>query len=479
MPHENHFPRSGWVEHDPMEILTNTRECIARGLEGIDASVVAGVGITNQRETTVVWDSQTGQPLHRAIVWSDMRTSAVVDRIVRENGGDKDFLRAKCGLPVSTYFSGIKLRWLVDNVPEVRDAIDRGTCMFGTVDSWLIWNLTGGVNGGKHVTDVTNASRTMLMDIHTLQWDRELMKCLGIPDGIRFPEIRSCAEEYGRIADGPGAGLVIAGCVGDQQSATIGQRCFQPGEAKNTYGTGCFLLVNTGETSVQSKYGLLTTLCYQLGADQKPIYALEGSIAVAGSGIEWLKDNLGIIQSAADVEPIAATVNSTEGVYFVPAFSGLFAPRWRTDARGTIVGMTQYTTKAHIVRAMLESVAFQTREVIDAVNMDSPAEVKLLKVDGGMSRNNLLMQIQADILGTKVIRPEDMETTARGAALCAAVGAGIWKPEDLLRDVDSKYTEFNPCNAPGDRQYRFTRWKDAVDRSVGWEPDNDHKSMNP
>lgn len=466
-----------------MEILANTRECIARGLDGLDTESTNGggggviaVGITNQRETTVVWDSMTGEPLHRAIVWSDMRTSSVVEQIIRENGGgDKDFLREKCGLPVSTYFSGIKLRWLVDNVPQVRQAIERGTCMFGTVDSWLIWNLTGGVQGGIHVTDVTNASRTMLMDINTLQWDKDLMKHLGIPEGILFPEIRSSAEVYGHISDGPGAGIAIAGCVGDQQSATIGQRCLRPGEAKNTYGTGCFLLVNTGEIPVQSKHGLLTTLCFQLGNDQKPVYALEGSIAVAGSGIEWLKDNLGIIQKASEAEPLAATVDNTEGVYFVPAFSGLFAPRWRTDARGTIVGMTQYTTKAHIVRAMLESVAFQTKEVIDAINKDSPVEVSLLKVDGGMSCNNLLMQIQSDILGGKVLRPQDMETTAKGAAICAAIGAGLWKPEDLYNanDHDGKYTEFDPSNEEDDREWRFARWKAAVDRSVGWLDNGD------
>jgi glycerol kinase len=504
LPHEQYHPGPGWSEHDPMEILDKSRTCIVKAMEQLQSSDVSSslyknaqllaMGITNQRETTVVWDSQTGEPLYRAIVWNDLRTNSLVEQIIGENkratltennnnitiaGRDNNsmgpsdayFLQKLCGLPVSTYFSALKLRWLIENVERVKVAIQQGRCMFGTMDSWLIWNLTGGINGGKHVTDVTNASRTMLMNIEKLDWDNELKRVFKIPDnGLILPEIKSNTELFGHAQldlNNSRLRIPITGCVGDQQSAVIGQRCFKEGEAKNTYGTGCFLLMNTGERPVYSKYGLLTTICYKLGAEQKAVYALEGSVAVAGSGIKWLKDNLGIISSFEESEHLASTVKNTGGVYFVPAFSGLFAPYWRPDARGTIVGLTQYSTKAHICRAMIEAVSHQTQEVLEAMHKDSNVSVSHLKVDGGMSNNNVLLQSQADLLGVPVIKPKYIETTALGAAICAALGSGIYSSIEQIPSLFSnETTTFESQISQQQRELELKRWDMAVSRSL-------------
>jgi glycerol kinase len=479
LTHEQYFPQPGWVEHDPMEILRNVEACMRECCKNIDK--LECIGVTNQRETVVVWDRRDGKPLHNAIVWNDARTAQLVQRFVQTKGnGDANFLRELCGLPVSTYFSAMKLKWLIENVPTVREAIERGDCMFGTIDSWIIWNLTGGINGGKHVTDVTNASRTMLMNIATHKWDSQLLSVMGIQSGVILPQIRSCAEIYGTVKPTelnqlPSLfhNVPISGCVGDQQSACIGQRCFQIGDVKNTYGTGCFILMNTGTRPIQSKHGLLTTVCYQFGPDSPVHYALEGSVAVAGSGVKWLRDNLGLITSNTELEDLARSVDHTGGVYFVPAFSGLFAPHWRPDARGTIVGLTLYTNRAHIVRALLESVCHQTVDVIDAMHNDTNIKLHAVYVDGGMSCNELLMQVQADLLGVKVIRPEYLETTVLGAAIAAARGAGIYETdEDIPRLSEAQSTVFCSKISDSIRDKKNKRWKMAIDRSLNWHTEH-------
>ncbi|KAK3588819.1 hypothetical protein CHS0354_028468 [Potamilus streckersoni] len=468
------YPKEGWVEEDPLEILQSVKTCIYKAVENLKALNISQenmkcIGITNQRETTVVWDKVTGQPLHNAIVWLDTRTASTVEKLIAQSPGkSKDHLRPLCGLPITTYFSAVKLKWLIDNCQEVQDALREGRLMFGTIDSWLLWNLTGGKNGGQYLTDVTNASRTMLMNINTLQWDTKLCSFFDIPKEI-LPEIRSSSEVYGHLCDGALKGLPVSGILGDQQAALVGQMCFKAGQAKNTYGTGCFLLMNTGEQAVESKHGLLTTVGYQLGKDQPVIYALEGAIAIAGACVRWLRDNMGIIKTSEEIETLASKVDSTHGCYFVPAFSGLFCPYWLADARGTICGLTQFTTKEHIARAALEAVCFQTRELLEAMNQDSGIPLKSLQVDGGMTGNNLLMQLQADLLGINVVRPSMPETTALGAAMAAGVALGIWslKAEDLASiTIDT----FKPSIVAKERDDRFAQWKEAVKRSMHWVP---------
>ncbi|MGZ8514117.1 MAG: glycerol kinase GlpK, partial [Candidatus Limnocylindrales bacterium] len=411
--HEQIYPKPGWVEHDPAEIWTRCVEVTKGALAkaGITAADLAAVGITNQRETTVVWDKRTGKAVYNAIVWQDTRTDKIVNEFAKDGGQDR--LRAKVGLPLATYFSGPKVKWILENVDGARAAADAGNLLFGNIDTWCIWNLTGGVNGGVHVTDVTNASRTMLMNLQTLDWDPEILKLMGIPRSM-LPAIKASSTVYGK-AVGDLAGVPVAGDLGDQQAALFGQTCFSAGEAKNTYGTGCFMLLNTGTKMVPSKSGLLTTLGYKIG-DQPAVYALEGSIAITGALVQWLRDNIGLIKTSPEIEELAATVENNGGVYFVPAFSGLFAPYWKNEARGVIAGLTRYVTKGHIARAVLEATAWQTREVLDAMNADSGVALTALKVDGGMVYNELLMQFQSDVLGVPVIRPKVAETTALGAA---------------------------------------------------------------
>eukprot|EP00761_Pharyngomonas_kirbyi_P009624 gb/GECH01009641.1/.p1 GENE.gb/GECH01009641.1/~~gb/GECH01009641.1/.p1 ORF type:complete len:504 (+),score=115.02 gb/GECH01009641.1/:1-1512(+) len=460
-----YFPHPGWVEQDPTEIFKNTQKCM-NGLQvsGGDNLDIVAVGITNQRETTVVWDRRTGQPLYRAIVWNDTRTQSIVSELESNlSVKEKQNIQHKCGLPLTTYFSALKLLWLLSNVKAVQEAVDRGTCMFGTVDSWLIWNLTGGINGGQHITDVTNASRTMLMDLETCQWSDELKRAFGIPlEGIHFPKIVSSGEYYGTINDNTVFNSIpITGCLGDQQSAMVGQRCFDQGSAKNTYGTGCFLLLNTGTAAIRSSHGLLSTVCFQFGNDS-PCYALEGSIAVAGSAISWLRDNLGIIESPAQTEEMATRVEDTGGVFFIPAFSGLFAPHWRTDAKGSMIGITQYTNKNHIVRATLESICHQTQEVFNAMEKDAEFSLKLLKVDGGMSSNGFAMQTQADLLGVDVVRPSDRETTVKGAAIAAGIGAGLWSIDTLPVPDTAPETTFHPSISYDERKSRIQQWNQVI-----------------
>jgi len=396
-------PQEGWVEQDPMEILRATTTCIEEVMRRIPDGHVAAVGITNQRETTVVWDRLTGKPLFNALVWNDIRTSSTVDRLLaRIPDRNQDHLKSRCGLPISPYFSGVKLRWLLDNVPAVSVAVDEGRCLFGTVDTWLLWNLTGGAAGGLHLTDVTNASRTLLMNIDTLKWDPELCAALDVPMNI-LPEIRSCSEIVGRVKGGPLSGTIISGIMGNQQAALVGERCFHEGQAKNSYRSGCFLLYNTGEKRVHSTHGLLSTVAYQMGPEAAPVYALEGSVAVAGHALKWLKENMKLLDNPADAEKVAAEVASTGDVYFVPAFTGLYAPHWRKDARGILCGLTQFTTKAHIVRAALEAVCYQTRDILEAMAKDfNNSPLRELKVDGKMASNNLLLQLQADLCGVPV-----------------------------------------------------------------------------
>jgi glycerol kinase len=460
--HAQSHPRAGWVEHDAREILARVREVIGDALDaaGATAADVAAVGIANQRETTVLWDRATGEPVHPAIVWQDVRTGPLVAELAGREGLDR--LRAITGLPLSTYFSGPKARWLLDELPGLRERAEAGEVLFGTIDSWLIWQLTGGPDGGVHVTDVTNASRTLLMDLRTLDWSAAALALIGIPRAM-LPEIRSSSEVYGEVRAGTALdGVPIAGVLGDQQAALFGQACFAPGEAKNTYGTGSFLLVNTGGEPVASQE-LLSTVAYKLG-DGPAAYALEGSIAVTGAGVQWLRDRLGIIDSAAESETLAATVQDTGDVYVVPAFSGLFAPRWREDARGAIVGITAYTTRAHIARAMLEAAAWQSREVCDA----APVALTELRVDGGMTANELLMQFQADVLGVPVVRPRVAETTALGAAYAAGLAVGVW---GSLEDVRANWREgrrWEPRMDPSEVARRYARWGEAVERSLGW-----------
>ncbi|MDT4975651.1 MAG: glycerol kinase [Pseudonocardiales bacterium] len=471
--HRQSLPRAGWVEHDAAEIWSNTRRVLAAAVARAELSSgdVAAVGITNQRETAVVWDRATGEPIAPAIVWQDTRTQAICDDLGALGGGAERY-RDRVGLPIATYFAGPKVRWLLDNVDGARARAEAGQLAFGTIDSWLVWNLSGGANGGVHVTDVTNASRTMLMDLDTLAWAPDIAAEMGIPLAV-LPEIRSSSEVYAHVRErGPLAGVPIAGILGDQQAATFGQACLQPGEAKNTYGTGNFLLLNTGTERVVSEHGLLTTVCYQLGTEA-PVYALEGSIAVTGSLVQWLRDNLGLISDAAQVETLAGTVEDNGGAYFVPAFSGLFAPYWRQDARGALVGLTRFVNRGHIARAALESTAFQTREVVDAMNADSGVALTELKVDGGMVGNELLMQFQADILDVPVVRPVIAETTALGAAYAAGLAVGFWSSTDEIRANWTVDKRWEPAMDPARRECLYADWKKAVTKTFDWveQPD--------
>jgi glycerol kinase len=464
--HEQIYPKPGWVEHDPAEIWTRTNEVVEGALKkaGITAADLAAVGITNQRETTVVWDRKTGKAIHNALVWQDTRTQGVVDELSKDGGQDR--FRPKTGLPLATYFSGTKVKWLLDNVDGARAKADAGDLLFGNIDTWVIWNLTGGTDGGGvHVTDVSNASRTMLMNLETLDWDEELLTAFGVPRSM-LPAIKPSSEVYGN-AKGPLNGIAVAGDLGDQQAATFGQAAFDVGDAKNTYGTGCFMLLNTGTEMVPSKSGLLTTVGWKLG-DQPAVYCLEGSIAITGALVQWLRDNLGLIASSPDVEALAATVEDNGGIYFVPAFSGLFAPYWRGDARGAIVGMTRYVNKGHFARATLEATAWQTREVLDAMEADSGVKLKELKVDGGMVYNDLLMQFQADVLQVPVIRPKVAETTALGAAYAAGLAVGFWGSTDDLRENWGKDASWEP-KMDGDKvAAEYRQWKKAVTKTFDW-----------
>ena len=473
--HRQIYPRPGWVEHDPREILARCREVIRGGLAraGIGAGDLAAVGIANQRETTVVWDRRTGQPVYNAIVWQDTRTDGFIAELARDGGQDR--FRSRVGLPLATYFSGPKIRWVLDNVPGARARAEAGDLLFGTIDSWVMWNLTGGAAGagtgsarsadGVHVTDVSNASRSMLMNLRTLDWDADMLAVMGVPRSM-LPSIRASSEVYGE-AVGDLAGVPVAGDLGDQQAALFGQTCFEPGEVKNTYGTGCFMLLNTGTEPVASKSGLLTTLGYRIGTEPAR-YALEGSIAIAGALVQWLRDNMGLIRSSDEIETLARTVDDNGGVYFVPAFSGLFAPYWRSDARGVIAGLTRYVNRGHIARAALESTAWQTREVLDAMNADSGVAVTALKVDGGMVRNELLMQFQADVVGVPVIRPKVAETTALGAAYAAGLAVGFWSAIDDLRANWASDREWRPTMDPARREKEYRLWKKAVTRTFDW-----------
>ncbi|MEM7115812.1 MAG: glycerol kinase GlpK [Chloroflexota bacterium] len=468
--HEQIYPKAGWVEHDPLEIWAKTQEVVRGALAkgNIGQGEIAAVGITNQRETAVVWDRNTGKPYYNAIVWQDTRTDQICNRLAEDGGQDR--FRAKVGLPLATYFSGPKVRWILDNVPGVAEAADKGDAIFGNMDSWLIWHLTGGADGGNHVTDVTNASRTMLMDLQTLDWDDEILSVMGIP-AVMLPRIvpSSDPNTWGNtLANGPfGEELPICGDLGDQQAATVGQTCFGVGEAKNTYGTGCFMILNTGTEAVQSQNGLLTTMGYKFG-DSDAVYALEGSIAITGALVQWLRDNLGIISDAPEVEALAKTVDDNGGIYFVPAFSGLYAPYWRSDARGAIVGMTRYVNKGHIARATLEATAYQTREVLEAMKKDSGVELAALKVDGGMVHNELLMQFQSDILGVDVVRPVVAETTALGAAYAAGLAVGFWNSLDDLRQNWQIAKTWQPQMAVDSRESLYAGWLKAVTRTFDW-----------
>lgn len=465
--HEQIFPKAGWVEHNPIEIWDNIRSCVADALQKaqVNRHEVAAVGITNQRETVVVWDKNTGEPVYNAIVWQDTRTSQIIRELAGEEGMSK--YRDICGLDLSTYYSGPEIKWILDNVEGAREKAEAGDLLFGNTDCWVLWNMTGGVNGGVHKTDVTNASRTMLMDIRTLQWREDICKDFGIPMSM-LPEICSSSEVYGY---GRKNGLLIdtpiSGILGDQQAATFGQACFEKGMAKNTYGTGCFVLMNTGEEPVFSENGLLTTVAYKIG-DNKPVYALEGSIAVAGSLVQWLRDNLGMIKSSDEIEKLASTVDDNGGVYFVPAFSGLFAPYWKDDARGAIVGLTRYNNKGHIARAVQEATPYQTREVFDAMVADSGVELKELRVDGGMTKDEMVMQFQSDQLGVPLVRPQVLETTALGAAYAAGIAVGFWDGEQDVIDnwAEGKRWEPGKDREEYDRNYRL--WKKAVTRTFEW-----------
>lgn len=471
--HTQIYPRPGWVEHAPLEILRNTDAVIEEALAqaGLQARHIAAVGITNQRETTLVWDRKTGKPVYNAIVWQDTRTDRIIEELGALGGGQERY-RDKTGLPLATYFSGPKIKWILDNVEGARERAEKGDLLFGNMDTWLLWNMTGGVDGGIHVTDPTNASRTLLMDLDTLSWNPDIAADMGIPMSM-LPEIRSSSETYATTRErGSLRGVPIAGILGDQQAATFGQACLSVGEAKNTYGTGNFVLLNTGTEKVMSQNGLLTTVCYKLGT-KDPVFALEGSIAVTGSLVQWLRDNLKMIDSAAEIEEHARTVDSNGGAYIVPAFSGLFAPYWRSDARGALVGLTRYVNKGHLCRAVLEATAFQSREVIDAMNADSGVPLKSLKVDGGMVVNDLLMQFQADILGVPVIRPKVNETTALGAAYAAGLAVGFWAGEDDIRNnwAEDKRWEPNMDEARREREYR--NWKKAVTKTFDWVTEED------
>ena len=470
LEHEQILPQAGWVEHDPVEIWERTASVIQTGMSKakLTAQDLVALGITNQRETTVVWDRTTGRPYYNAIVWQDTRTDRIASKLERDGHGD--LIRHRAGLPPATYFSGGKIQWILENVDGVREAAEAGRAIFGNTDSWLVWNLTGGTDGGVHVTDPTNASRTMLMDLETLQWDDELLALFNIPRAM-LPEIRSSSEpqSYGTTrANGPMRGEVpLTGILGDQQAATVGQVCFAPGEAKNTYGTGNFMLLNTGTELVRSKAGLLTTVCYKFG-DDPVVYALEGSIAVTGSAVQWLRDQLGIISGAAQSESLARQVEDNGGVYFVPAFSGLFAPYWRSDARGAIVGLSRFNTNAHLARATLEAICYQTRDVTGAMEKDSGVTLEVLKVDGGVTANELCMQIQADVLGVEVSRPVVAETTALGAAYAAGLAVGFWNNTDELRENWNEAKRWSPQWDAERRDADYKQWKKAVDRTLNW-----------
>ena len=470
MEHEQIYPQAGWVEHDPMEIWARTQDVIKGAVEaaGAQPGDIAAVGVTNQRETTVVWDKNTGKPYYNAIVWQDTRTDRIINRFGKDGGQDR--FRPKVGLPLATYFSGPKVVWMLENVDGVREAAEKGDAIFGNIDTWVIWWLTGGPDGGSHVTDVTNASRTMLMNLQTLDWDEEILQVMGIPRSM-LPRIvpSSDPQTWGKTReDGPfGEAIPVCGDLGDQQAALVGQTCYSIGEAKNTYGTGCFMLLNTGTEPIPSESGLLTTLAYKIG-DRPAVYALEGSIAITGALVQWLRDNLNFFDFSAHIEDYAKQVEDAGGIYFVPAFSGLFAPYWQSDARGVIVGLTRYINKSHIARAALEATAYQTREVLDAMEKDSGVELKALKVDGGMVYNELLMQFQADILGVPVIRPVVSETTALGAAYAAGLAVGFWNDLEDLRQNWQISKTWEPKMDEGKRQKLYKGWLKAVQRSMHW-----------
>jgi glycerol kinase len=461
--HEQIYPKPGWVEHNALEIWQRTQEVVRAGLDKVKLEDIAAVGVTNQRETTVVWERASGRPVHNAIVWQDTRTDKIIEEFGRDGGQDR--FRAKTGLPLATYFSGPKIKWILDNVSGVREKAEKGEVLFGNIDSWVIWLLTGGSDGGVHVTDVTNAGRTMLMNLETLDWDDEIMKVMGVPRAM-LPTIRGSSDVYG-TANGVLEGVPVAGDLGDQQAALFGQTCFAVGEAKNTYGTGNFLLLNTGNQPVQSKHGLLTTMAYKIG-EQKAVYCLEGAIAITGALVQWLRDNLGLIKTSPEIEELARTVEDNGGVYFVPAFSGLFAPYWKASARGVIAGLTRYVNKGHIARAALEATAWQSREVVEAMDADSGVKLTSLKVDGGMVHDELLMQFQADVLGVPVIRPTVAETTSLGAAYAAGLAVGFWGQVEDLRANWGKDKEWQPklAKAEVDKEYAF--WKKAVTRTFDW-----------
>jgi len=468
--HRQIYPLPGWVEHDPLEIWENTKSVIQESLAKMGAlrHSISAVGVTNQRETTVVWDRRSGQPNINAIVWQDTRTKEVCDQLALDGGQDR--FRPQVGLPLSTYPSGPKIKWILDNHPDIRQSAQNGSALFGNIDTWLIWQLTGGPDGGSHVTDVSNASRTMLMNLDTLDWDEEILTILGIPR-IMLPRIvpSSDPQSWGITQpDGPFAAKIpVCGDLGDQQAALVGQTCFSPGEAKNTYGTGCFMLLNTGSQPVQSKRGLLTTLAYQF-ADEPAVYALEGSIAITGALVQWLRDNLGLIEKSSDIEALARSVDDNGGIYFVPAFSGLFAPYWRSDARGAILGLTRFVNKGHFARAALEAAAYQTREILDAMRSDSGVELKALKVDGGMVYNELLMQFQADILNIPVVRPKVAETTALGAAYAAGLAVGFWDSSEDLRINWQVDKTWRPAMDEKRREILYQGWLKAVKRTFNW-----------
>ncbi len=468
LEHDQILPRAGWVEHNPVEIWDRSRSVIQSALNAanLEPTDLAAMGITNQRETTVIWNRRTGRPYYNAIVWQDTRTDRIASALERDGHGDT--IRRKAGLPPATYFSGGKIKWIFENVDGVREAAENGDAIFGNTDSWLLWNLTGGPDGGVHVTDVTNASRTMLMNLETLDWDDELLEIFGIPRRM-LPEIKpsSYAEGYGRTAIAAFRGIPLTADLGDQQAAMFGQVCFAPGEAKNTYGTGNFLLLNTGTELVRSDNGLLTTVCYQVG-DADPVYALEGSIAVTGSAVQWLRDQLGIISGASEIESLARRVDDNGGVYFVPAFSGLFAPYWRSDARGAVVGLSRFNTNAHLARATLEAICYQSRAVAEAMTADSGVELDVLKVDGGVTANDLCMQLQADILGVPVSRPVVAETTALGAAYAAGLAVGFWNDTDELRANWNESTRWDPQWTDEQRGEGYAGWQKAVERTLGW-----------
>jgi len=465
--HRQIFPQPGWVEHDPEEIWRNTQDVIAAAMaqKSLRSGDLAAIGITNQRETSLLWDRRTGAPLGNAIVWQDARVADAVAEFSLDGGQDR--FRAKTGLPLSTYFSSLKILWLLENIPDVRAQAEAGDVLFGTVDSFLVWKLSGSARGGIHVTDVTNASRTQLMNLETLDWDAEILAAFGIPRAI-LPEIRSSSEHFAEARE-PAAirGVAIAGILGDQQAALVGQTCFAPGEAKNTYGTGCFLLLNTGERAVASTHGLLTTVAYKFGG--KPAcYALEGSVAIAGALVQWLRDNLGLIADSGEIEKLARSVTDNGGVYFVPAFSGLYAPHWKPGARGVIAGLTHYAHKGHLARAVLEATAFQTRDVLDAMEKDSRIRLEVLRVDGGMVENNLLMQFQADILNRPVVRPANKETTALGAAYAAGLAVGYFAGAEELRANWSVDRSWQPAMEDSEREELYRLWHRAVSKSFGW-----------